>query len=197
MDLNEIAQELASKFENPILIGGIAAIEGGYTSEATNDVDTIVMVHERGTAERVLDGFTTNRIHGGEKGRGTYLGIHVDVYFEHQSTLGNAAQLDVALLARHRGARLGNWTLLTPPAQFVTKMAALVDRAGTPKGRRDANILYAMIESGVDAREARAVLCECSKSPDSDQVWESGGLYLIQVRSTNREKSVIGGFFGD
>lgn len=83
MDLSQISQELAAKFHEPILIGGIAAIESGYTSEATNDIDTIVMVHDRTTAERVLHGFTINRLHGGEKGRGTYCGIHVDVYFEH------------------------------------------------------------------------------------------------------------------
>lgn len=195
MNLSDIAQELASKFDDPILIGGIAAIEGGYTDEATNDVDTIVMVHERSTAERVLDGFTTNHIHGGEKGRGTYMGIHVDVYFEHQSILGSAALLDVASLARHRGARLGNWTLLTPPAQFVTKLAALVDRVGTPKGKRDANVLYSMIEAGIDADEARAVLSECSKNPNSDRVWTSAGLHLAQVRSTSREKDVIKTFF--
>jgi hypothetical protein len=46
MELYDIAQELAAEFENPILIGGIAAIESGYTAESTKDVDMIVVVHK-------------------------------------------------------------------------------------------------------------------------------------------------------
>lgn len=171
------------------------AIESGHTGEATNDIDAIVMVHERATAERVLQGFTTHRLHGGEKGRGTYCGIHVDVYFEHQSTLGAASVLDVAKISRHRGEKLGNWVLLTPPAQFATKLAALIDRPGTAKGRRDANILYSMIDSGISPSQARSVFIESSGSADPQALWTQGRDSLMQVRSTSRERETLRGFF--
>lgn len=39
MNFYEAAQELADKFTDPILIGGIAAIESGFTELTTNDID--------------------------------------------------------------------------------------------------------------------------------------------------------------
>jgi hypothetical protein len=196
MELYDIAQELAAEFENPILIGGIAAIESGYTAESTKDVDMIVVVHERYSAAQVLEDFTvTSQAPRGEKGRGIYCGIHVDVYFEHQSYLGSLAQLDVALIAQYRGKRVGNWILLTPPAQFATKVAALLDRAGTLKGRRDANTLYAMILSSLSPEDAREAFLNCSSSSNRIQLWEQACADLSSALSTNTERDTVRSFF--
>lgn len=195
MELSDIAQELATHFDNPILIGGIAAIESGYTTEATKDVDVIVLIHDRKVAATVLDDFTVSgQTPRGEKGRGTYRGIHVDVYFAHQSYLGTAAQLDVATVAQHRGIRLGGWTLLTPPAQFATKIAALLDRAGTAKGVRDANTLSAMIRSGLSPGESRVVFLDCATS-GAQELWDRAGTDMLAACSTNSERESVRTFF--
>lgn len=175
MNLYEAAQELAAKFTDPILIGGIAAIESGFTELTTNDIDAILMVADRSRPQQILDDYSENSHHGGRKGRGNFLGLHVDVYFEYDSTLGDAAQLSVQHLVQYRGAQLGNWYVLTPSAQFVTKLAALLDRAGTAKGGKDAAVLYAMVESGVNAEESRGIFVECSKRTDAQDLWTAGG----------------------
>jgi hypothetical protein len=195
VDLSDIAQELATHFDNPILIGGIAAIESGYTTEATKDVDIIVLIHDRKVAASVLEDFTVSgQTPRGEKGRGTYRGIHVDVYFAHQSYLGTAAQLDVAKIAQHRGIRLGGWTLLTPPAQFATKIAALLDRAGTAKGVRDATTLFAMIRSGLSPEESHAVFLDCVTG-GGQELWDRACTNMVAACSTNSERDEIRVFF--
>ena len=195
MDLYDVAQELASQFTDPILIGGVAAVESGFTEVTTNDIDAIVMVTDRGRARQILSDYSEHPNHGGNKGRGKYGGLHVDVYFEYESVLGIEAQLSVQHLVKYRGDRIGNWYVLTPPAQFVTKLAALLDRAGTSKGYKDAQVLYGMVESGVSAHEARNILIECSKNPDSRKLWEQAGEHLRDAVDTSAQRELVRRFF--
>lgn len=195
MDLYAVAQELAEQFTEPILIGGVAAVQSGFTDLTTNDIDAILMVGDRGRAEQVLEDYSENSHHGGRKGRGNYRGLHVDVYFEYDSTLGDAAELSVQRLVKYRGDRLGNWYVLTSPAQFVSKLAALLDRAGTAKGRKDAQVLYGMVKSKLSAQAARDVLIECSKSTDPQRLWNLCGEHLGNALDTNAERDRVREFF--
>lgn len=119
------------------------------------------------------------------------------MYFEYESVLGLEAQLSVRHLVQYRGDQIGNWFVLTPPAQFVTKMAALLDRAGSAKGRKDAQVLYGMIEAAVSAKDARNILIECSGAPNPERLWMTCGEYLREALGTNAERERVRNFFRD
>ncbi|MFA5710749.1 hypothetical protein [Mycolicibacterium sp.] len=193
--IEEISQRLAGMFTDPILIGGIASIKAGYTTEATNDVDAIIVISDRQVVAQVLRDYSERPMSGGVKGRGTFEGIHVDVYFPYQSKLGDAARLDVATIAEYRGQRHGNWTLLTAPAQFVTKVAALLDRAAKSKGERDAQVLLTMIDSGVDGAESRRVFLRCAEAAGAAGLWSQARDELVD-RAPGRREQQIRAFFG-
>lgn len=192
--IDEISQRLAGMFADPILIGGIASIKAGYTTETTNDVDAIIVISDRQKVAQVLRDYSERAMSGGVKGRGTFEGIHVDVYFPFQSKLGEAARLDVARIAEYRGQRHGSWTLLTAPAQFATKIAALLDRSGTSKGERDAQVLLTMIDSDVDGFESRKVFLHCSESSAAEGLWSHARDELLD-RAPGRREHEIRQFF--
>lgn len=194
ISLEEVSQQFAAFFDRPILIGGMAAIHSGFTNEATNDFDVILVSAGQSDVARVLDDFTLQPKSGGIKGRGTYRGVHVDVYFAYRSKLGDRALLAVEKLAAYVGQTYGNWIVLTPPAQFVTKLAALLDRSASDKGNRDARTLISMIKSGVDGANAYAVMANCSEAADVEQIWRDGMDELVD-RSVSRDVQKTRNFF--
>lgn len=68
MNLYEVAQELAAQFTEPILIGGFAAVESGFTEVTTNDIDAIIMVADRGRARMILGTIVSTPITEGLRG---------------------------------------------------------------------------------------------------------------------------------
>lgn len=192
--LERVSQQFASFFNRPILIGGMAAIQSGFTTEATNDFDVILVSSGQSDVARVLEDFSLQPKSGGIKGRGTYQGVHVDVYFAYRSKLGDRALLAVENLAEYVGQTYGNWVLLTPPAQFVTKLAALLDRSASDKGNRDARTLISMINQGVDGSAAYSVMASCSEADDIDHLWRQSMDELVD-RAVSRDSQKIRKFF--
>lgn len=60
--------------------------------------------------------------------------------------MGDALRLKVEVLAEHTDSQLfKRWFLLNPEAHTVSKMAALLDRPYSEKGRKDAREVMAML----------------------------------------------------
>ncbi len=58
--------------------------------------------------------------------------------------------------------------MLTLDAHIATKIAALIDRQATEKGRKDARELVALIDKGGDAARVAEVLLAATGGPKSD-----------------------------
>ena len=172
--LRALLDSLGYDLEPSILIGGWAtnARVGG---EISHDIDLIITNQSlRQVLPVRLAGYSENEIHSGsKKARGNADGVHVDAYFPYESKLGTKLLLDVGVLMGfvEPGFTVhGGWLMLTLDAHIATKIAALVDRHATEKGRKDARELVALIDSGGDGRKVVEVIVAASGGPKEDIV---------------------------
>jgi hypothetical protein len=86
-------------------------------------------------------------------------GVGVDVYPVYQSKLGRSLQIPVEVLIEHT-EKIDRTRVLTPEAQFVAKMAALLDRPDTLPGDKDRSEMYGIINSapGLDFKVVAGIL---------------------------------------
>jgi hypothetical protein len=135
--------ELLAAVPGAILIGGWAtwARVGGAMS---HDIDLIVTRAELAQITRLADEISQSRHLAGTKWRGTWRGIHIDLYVPHQSLLGANLQLRVEALVRHAESVEGR-RLLSVPAHIATKLAALLDRPDSLPGRKDRHELQQLL----------------------------------------------------
>lgn len=159
--LRAVLDSLGYDLEPSILIGGWAtnARVGG---EISHDIDLIITDQSlRQKLPERLTGYSENRLHsGGRKARGDVEGIHVDAYFPYESKLGARLLLDVGVLTNYVDPdfKVEGWLMLTLDAHIATKIAALLDRFATEKGKKDARELVALIDKGGDATRTVEVL---------------------------------------
>lgn len=169
--LRALVDSLGYDLEPSILIGGWAtnARVGG---EISHDIDLIITDQSlRQKLPQRLTEYSENQLHsGGKKARGNADGIHVDAYFPYESKLGSKLLLDVGVLTRYVDPtfRLRGWLMLTLDAHIATKIAALIDRHATEKGRKDARELVALIDAGANATAVVDVLIESTGGSKDD-----------------------------
>ena len=169
--LRALLDSLGYDLEPSILIGGWAtnARVGG---EISHDIDLIITdqsLRQR-LAERLTE-YSENHLHsGGRKARGNADGVHVDAYFPYESKLGTRLLLDVGALTRYvdPDLKVEGWLMLTLDAHIAAKIAALLDRHATEKGRKDARELVALIDSGGTAAAVIEVLLSSTGGPVDD-----------------------------
>lgn len=157
---------LGEELEPSILIGGWATFirVGG---DISHDIDLIIGSDEiRGRVRAVLDEVSESSHLQGTKWRGEIDGVHVDIYLPFRSELGGALRLRVEELSKHTEVLEDTrWKLLSLEAHVVSKMAALLDRPSTEKGSKDAREILRLLEQGVDAYKACAILSTASSLP--------------------------------
>lgn len=160
----------------------------------SHDIDLIIgndsvrqKLHER------LDELSRSNHLQGEKWSGEVDGVHLDIYIPHKSRLGGRLRLRVEVLAKHTEPAEDpqqRWLLLTIEAHTISKMAALLDRHASVKGAKDANELLALIEFGVDSRQAVNILLDATDGLTGDapsQIADAFDL-IAQRADTNREQ---------
>lgn len=164
--LRFVLDYLGHELEPSILIGGWATFfrVGG---DISHDVDLIIGSPEvRDKVRSAVAGVSESRHLGGRKWRGEVEGVHVDVYLPHESELGDKLRLKVELLAEHTDdLGHGEWRLLTIEAHTISKFAALLDRPDSEKGFKDAREIARLLERGVDASMATAILVAATAGP--------------------------------
>jgi len=160
---------LGHELEPSILIGGWATYlrVGG---DISYDVDLIVGSPEvRSRVRGAVQGVSESHHLQGKKWRGSVDGVHVDLYLPHESELGGKLRLKVEVLAKFTEAVPdGPWRLLTLEAHTISKFAALLDRPDTEKGFKDAREIARLLELGVDAQGASAILAEATAGGRGD-----------------------------
>jgi hypothetical protein len=171
--LRRVLDSLGYDLEPSILIDGWAtnARVGG---EISHDIDLIITEPSlRQKLPQRLTEYSENKIHsGGKKARGEVDGVHIDAYFPHDSKLGTKLLLDVGELTKYidPDLKVHGWLMLTLDAHIASKIAALIDRHATEKGRKDARELVALIDLGGDPEKVVDVLIAASQAPAEDLV---------------------------
>lgn len=171
--LRTLLDSLGRDLDPSILIGGWAtnARVGG---EISHDIDLIINDQSlRQVLPQRLHEYSENELHsGGTKARGTADGVHVDAYFPYESKLGSKLLLDVAVLTRFVDPdfTVNGWLMLTLDAHIATKIAALIDRHATEKGKKDAREIVALVDSGGDGRKVVDVIVAATGGPTEDVV---------------------------
>lgn len=169
--LRAVLDSLGYDLEPSILIGGWAtnARVGG---EISHDIDLIITDQSlRQKLPKRLTEYSDNQLHSGaRKARGNADGVHVDAYFPHESKLGTKLLLDVGTLTNYVDplVKVDGWLMLTLDAHIATKIAALIDRHATEKGKKDARELVSLIDKGGDAEKVIEVLVAASGGPKQD-----------------------------
>ena len=133
------------EFPDAVLIGGWASYLRARVAKS-HDLDVIV---DHATLARLGAKFqlSPSRHISGQKFTFEIDGVGVDVYPVHQSKLGRRLQFPVEVLIEHT-EKIARTRVLTAEAQFVAKMAALLDRPDTLPGDKDRREMWGLMNSG-------------------------------------------------
>lgn len=144
-DVQVVMQRFVRDFPDVVLIGGWATYIRTRVAKS-HDIDIIV---DHATLAKLGEKFqlSPSRHIGGRKFEIKVEGVGVDVYPVYQSKLGQRLQIPVEVLMNHI-EKIDRTRILTTDAQFVAKMAALLDRQDTLPGEKDRREMWALINSG-------------------------------------------------
>ncbi len=110
----------------------------------SHDVDLIVTRAELAEVAAMVDELSPSHHLAGTKWRGTWRGVHVELYAAYQSRLGANLQLRIEALVPY-GETVEGQRLLGVPAHVATKVAALLDRPDSLPGRKDRHELLNLL----------------------------------------------------
>ncbi|MGH8775174.1 MAG: hypothetical protein ACRDWI_08385 [Jiangellaceae bacterium] len=133
----------------------------------SHDIDLIVNHTELAQITAVADEISESRHFAGRKWRGSINDIHIDLYLPHQSRLGARLKVRVEHLLPHVET-IDGWTVLSRPAHFVTKLAALLDRPDTLPGQKDRRELLALLNTGIDQGDVIEILRDAADLAEID-----------------------------
>jgi len=152
-----VMKRFVREFPDAVLIGGWASYLRARVAKS-HDIDIIV---DHATLAKLGAKFqlSPSRHIGGQKFAIEVDGVGVDVYPVYQSKLGRRLQIPVEVLINHT-EKIDRTRVLTAEAQFVAKMAALLDRPDTLPGEKDRNEMLELISSspGFDFKAVTGIL---------------------------------------
>lgn len=143
--MHEVMLRFVRDFPDAVLVGGWATyLRTGVAK--SHDIDIIV---DHATLAKLGAKFqlSPSQHISGRKFEIEVEGVGVDVYPVYQSKLGQRLQVPVEVLINHT-EKIDGTRVLTAEAQFVAKMAALLDRPDTLPGEKDRREMWVLIWSG-------------------------------------------------
>lgn len=140
-----VMRRFVREFPDAVLIGGWASYLRARVAKS-HDIDIIV---DHATLAKLGAKFQLSPSHhiSGQKFAMEVEGVGVDVYPVYQSKLGRRLQIPLEVLINHT-EKIDRTRVLTVEAQFVAKMAALLDRPDTLPGEKDRREMWELIKSG-------------------------------------------------
>jgi hypothetical protein len=139
-----VMRRFVREFPDAVLIGGWASYLRARVAKS-HDIDIIV---DHATLAKLGAKFQLSPSYhiSGQKFAMEVEGVGVDVYPVYQSKLGRKLQIPVEVLINHT-EKIDRTRVLTAEAQFVAKMAALLDRPDTLPGEKDRREMWELISS--------------------------------------------------
>lgn len=138
----DVYVEIHQIFPDAIVIGGWGSWLHNKAAKS-HGIDVIVSPQGLSTMRETLE-LTESHHLGSPKWRGTYDGIHLDVYVSYISRLGQLLKLPVEHLMEHR-QEIDGYPTLNKEALLVAKAAARLDRPDTQPGLKDAEDMTIML----------------------------------------------------
>ena len=185
-------RNFAHDFPDAVVLGGWSTFLRAAVAKS-HDIDVIVdhptldklkSKHELSASQHV----------SGRKFEFKIDGVAVDVYPVYQSKLGQRLQLPVEVLVDHT-ERIGGVRVLTPEAQFVAKMAALLDRPDSLAGEKDRREMMALLkaEPSPELKASVELLRRAGWSLERQQpLWQQTFDFLFETDGLNaRDKSTL------
>lgn len=142
--VERVMEQFVADYPEAVLIGGWATYLRTKTAKS-HDIDVIVD-HATLSRLRLKYELLPSRHVSGKKFEILLDGVEVDVYPVYQSRLGQRLRVPVEALIQHT-ERIGRAKVLAAEAQFVAKMAALLDRPDSLPGEKDREELWALASS--------------------------------------------------
>jgi hypothetical protein len=142
--VEEVMRKFVREYPDAILFGGWATyLRTGVAK--SHDIDVIV---DHPTLDKVRSKhqLSESRHVGGRKFEARFEGVPVDIYPVFQSRLGQRLQLPVEALLP-LSEKINGVRVLSTEGQFVTKMAALLDRPDSLPGEKDRKEIWALLQS--------------------------------------------------
>jgi hypothetical protein len=162
-----VLRQLVDVVPEAVLIGGWGTWVRLH-GEMSHDIDLIVEHAELATLRSQIGDFSSSTHVGGQKYRGDFNNIHVDLYVPHQSRLGGKLKLRVEDLGRYRES-VDGFSVLSVEAHMATKMAALLDRPDTRPGDKDRHELLELIRLyNPNPRVVRACIERATAQTDTE-----------------------------
>jgi hypothetical protein len=160
-----IYTEIHQTYPNAIVIGGWGSWLHNKAAKS-HDIDIIVEPHDLSTMRETFELTESNHL-GSPKWRGTYEGIHLDVYVTYRSQLGRILKFPVEHLVEHR-QQIDGYPTLNKEALLVAKSAARLDRPDTQPGLKDAEDMTIMLLGARGPWDFDLVhrVAQCSRSED-------------------------------
>lgn len=160
-----VMRRFVREFPDAVLFGGWATyLRTGFAK--SHDIDVIV---DHATLERLRSKFQLegSRHVGGQKFEVKLEGVGIDIYPVYQSKLGQRLQLPVETLLNH-SEKVDRVRILSAEAQFVAKMAALLDRPDTLPGEKDRQEMWALLHNdrALDFRIVSRLFDQAGRKPD-------------------------------
>jgi hypothetical protein len=158
-------RRFVEEFPDAVLLGGWATfIRTGVAK--SHDIDVIV---DYATLDRLRAKYelSASRHIGGQKFEVKLEGVAVDVYPVYQSKLGQRLKVPVEALL-NQSEKVDRVRVLKAEAQFVAKMAALLDRPDTLPGEKDRLEMWSLLSTGkeLDFKLVARLLSEAGWQPE-------------------------------
>jgi hypothetical protein len=159
-----VLEGFLGEFPDAVLLGGWATYLRTQ-ADKSHDIDVIVDHATLGMLASRYQLVSSSHI-GGRKYQTDVQGVEVDIYPIYQSKLGQRLQMPVEALAA-QAESVGRFKVLSPEAQFVAKMAALLDRPDSLPGDKDRREMWTLVNlpEGLDFDRVAQLLSRAPHSP--------------------------------
>lgn len=159
-----VLRAFLAEFPDAILLGGWASYLRTQ-ADKSHDIDVIVDHVTLSMLVSRYDLVPSSHI-GGRKYQMELQGVEVDIYPVYQSKLGQRLGMPVEVLAAH-AEPVSGFRVLSPEAQFVAKMAALLDRPDSLPGDKDRREMWklATLPEGLEFDKVAEILSRSPHSP--------------------------------
>lgn len=185
-------QRFVRNFPDAVLLGGWASyLRSGLAK--SHDIDVIVD-HATLAQLRARFELSPSQHISGRKFEIKVEGVGVDVYPVYQSKLGRRLKVPVEVLINHT-EKINQTRVLTAEAQFVAKMAALLDRPDTLPGEKDRREMWELVTSdrGLDFHEVTGILKRAGweGTPQTDLLDQTFDLLGETVNLTKQDRRAL------
>ena len=190
--VEDVLRRFVRDFPDAVILGGWSTYLRAAVAKS-HDIDVIVD-HPTLDKLKAKHELSASQHVSGRKFEMKVDGVGVDVYPVYQSRLGQKLKLPVEALIE-RTDRVGGVRVLTVEAQFVAKMAALLDRPDSLAGEKDRREMVALLKADPSPKLQTSVdLLQRAGWPRDRQqpLWEQTFDFLLETDGLGaRDKAAL------